>query len=559
MSPDVTKQLDRNALEVMGKVWTADAVAKNASTVFYGNIASIAESPKREGLLYIGTDDGLIQVQDDAGASWRKAGSMPGAPENTVVQRIVASLQDEAVVYAALDNHQNGDFKPYLFKSSDRGRTWVSITGNLPANGTVWSLAEDHVNPNLLFAGTEYGVFFTIDGGAKWTRLSGGLPVIQVRDMVIQRRENDLVLATFGRGFYVLEDYSLLRTLKPETLGQEGTLFSVKAANEFVDSAPIGNRDKGSQGEAFFTAPNPPVGAVFTYYLRDTLRTKAQIRRDAEREAEKLKQPVKYPTAEQLREEAEAEPPSVTLIVTDQSGKIVRRVPGPVEKGMHRVNWDLRVPPVTIAGQAVAEDEDSEEEEQRPRRSSGYFVPPGRYRVTLARHSDDKTVTLGAPQTFEVTSEGLPPTEFLDKVSRLQISVNGALAAANSTKQKLEAIRKALEDSTADPKLDSELEALDVRLDDLLRELRGDEALRRRQENTPRSIRERAADVAGGTRDLLAPPTRTQQDQYAIALAEFEQWLPRLRTLMDTDLKKFEKELDAAKVPLTPGRIPDPR
>ena len=207
----------------------------------------------------------------------------------------------------------------------------------------------------------------------------------------------------------------------------------------------------------------------------------------------------------------------------------------------------------------MADDEDSEEEEQRPRRNSGYFVPPGRYRVTLARHSDDKTVTLGAPQTFEVTSEGVPPTEFLDKVSRLQISVNGALAAANSTKQKLEAIRKALEDSTADVKLDSELEALDGRLDDLLRELRGDEALRKRQENTPRSIRERAADVAGGTRDLLAPPTRTQQDQYAIALAEFEQWLPRLRTLMDTDLKKFEKELDVAKVPLTPGRIPDPR
>ncbi len=560
VSPDVTKQLDRNALEVMGKVWSADAVAKNASTAFYGNIASIAESPKREGLLYIGTDDGLIQVQDDAGANWRKSGPMPGAPENTVVQRIVASLQDDAVVYAALDNHQNGDFKPYLFKSRDRGRTWASISGNLPANGTVWSLAEDHVNPNLLFAGTEYGVFFTIDGGAKWTRLSGGLPVIQVRDMVIQRRENDLVLATFGRGIYVLEDYSLLRTLKPEILGQEGVLFPVKASNEFVESSPIGGRDKGSQGESYFTAPNPPVGAVFTYYLRDSLRTKAQIRRDAEREAEKLKQPVKYPTAEQLREEAEAEPPSVTLIVTDASGKIVRRVPGPTDKGMHRVSWDLRMPPVTITGLVVAEEEeDSEEEEQRPRRNSGYFVPPGKYRVTLAQRVDEKTVTVGAPQTFDVTSEGVPPTEFLEKVSRLQISVNGAMAAANSTKQKLEAIRKALEDSTADAKLENELEELDGRLDDLLRELRGDEALRRRQENTPRSIRERAADVAGATRDLLAPPTRTQQDQYAIALAEFEQWLPKLRTLMDTEVKRFEKELDSAKVPLTPGRIPDPR
>lgn len=560
VSPDVTKQLDRNALEVMGKVWSADAVAKNASTAFYGNIASIAESPKREGLLYIGTDDGLVQVQDDAGAAWRKANSMPGAPDNAVVQRVVASVNDENVVYAALDNHQNGDFKPYLFKSVDRGRTWTSIAGNLPSNGTVWSLAEDHVNPNLLFAGTEYGVFFTIDGGAKWIRFTGGLPVIQVRDMVIQRRENDLVLATFGRGIYVLEDYSLLRTLKPETLTQTGALFPVKTANEFVESSPIGGRDKGFQGEAYFTAPNPPVGAVFTYYLRESLRTKAQIRADAEREAEKDKKPIKYPTPEELREEAESEPPSVTLVVTDAAGKIVRRVPGDISKGMHRVVWDLRTPPVLLAGQAlIEEDEDSEEEERRPRRNSGYFVPPGRYRVTLTQRVDDKTVTLGTPQTFEVTSEGVPPTEFLDKVSKLQVSIDSALLASNQTKQKLEAIHRALEDSTADPKLENELGELDERLENLLRELRGDDVLRRRQENVPKSIRERASDVAGATRDLLAPPTRTQQDQYAIALAEYEQWLPKLRTLIDTDLKKFEKELDTARVPLTPGRIPDPK
>lgn len=561
VSPDMSKQLDRNKLEVMGKVWSADAVAKNASTAFYGNIASISESPKREGLLYIGTDDGLIQVQDDNGADWRKAGVMPGAPDNTVVQRVVSSINAENVVYAVLDNHQNGDFKPYLFKSSDRGRTWESIAGNLPVNGTVWSFAEDHVNPNLLFAGTEYGVFFTIDGGAKWTRLSGGLPVIQVRDMAVQRRENDLVLATFGRGIYVLEDYSLLRTLKPEMLTQESALFPVKTANEFVETSAIGGRDKGFQGEAFFTAPNPPVGAVFTYYLRDSLKTKAQARQEAERAAEKNKQAVKYPTAEELREEAESEAPSITLVVADIAGKIVRRVPGSIDKGMHRVVWDLRVPPVTIAGAALAEeDEDSEEEEQRPaRRGSGYFVPPGRYRLTLVRQEDGKSVTLGSAQTFDVTSDGMPPSDFLEKVSRLQISVDGAVAVANSTKQRLEAIRHALEDSTADAKLDSELEGLDGRLDDMLRELRGDVALRRRQENTPKSIRERAADVAGGTRDLLGPPTKTQQDQYAIALAEFELVLPKLRALIDTDLKKFEKELDAARVPLTPGRIPDPR
>ncbi len=295
-------------------------------------------------------------------------------------------------------------------------------------------------------------MFFTIDGGAKWTRLSGGLPVIQVRDMAVQRRENDLVLATFGRGIYVLEDYSLLRTLKPETLAQESALFPVKTANEFVETSAIGGRDKGFQGEAYFTVPNPPVGAVFTYYLRDSLKSKVQARQEAEKAAEKNKQVVKYPTAEELREEAESEPPAIMLVVADAAGKIVRRVPGSVEKGMHRVVWDLRVPPVTIAGAAVAEeDEDSEEEEQRPaRRGSGYFVPPGKYRLTLVRQEDGKSVTLGSAQTFDVTSDGMPPSDFLEKVSRLQISVDGAVAAANSTKQRLEAIRHALEDSTAD-------------------------------------------------------------------------------------------------------------
>ena len=196
----------------MGKIWGPDAVAKNASTAFYGNISAISESPKRDGLLFVGTDDGLIQVHDDEGAAWRKA-DLSALPEHIYVQRVLASQHDENVAYAALDNHQNGDFKPYLMKTTDRGKTWTNISAGLPQNGPVMSIAEDFVNPKLLFAGTEYGLYFSIDGGDKWTRLRGGLPTIEVRDMVIQKRESDLVLATFGRGFYVLDDYSPLRTV----------------------------------------------------------------------------------------------------------------------------------------------------------------------------------------------------------------------------------------------------------------------------------------------------------------------------------------------------------
>src|ERR1700733_11606635 len=235
ISGDLTRQIDRNALPVMGRVWEPDAVAKNASTSFYGNIVALAESPKKEGLLYVGTDDGLIQVTSDGAQSWTKYEKFAGVPEMTYVSRLAASQHDANTVYAAFDGHKNEDFKPYLLKSTDAGKTWNSIAGNLPENGTVLAFAEDPVNANLLFAGTELGAFFTIDGGAHWVQFKGGLPTIAVRDMKIQEREGDLVLATFGRGFYVLDDISVLRQTKAESLQQSAALFPVKDSLMYIE------------------------------------------------------------------------------------------------------------------------------------------------------------------------------------------------------------------------------------------------------------------------------------------------------------------------------------
>jgi photosystem II stability/assembly factor-like uncharacterized protein len=563
ISPDLTRQLDRNALPVMDKIWGPDAVAKNASTAFYGNISAISESAKRDGLLFVGTDDGVIQVHDDEGAAWRKA-DLSALPEHIYVQRILASQHDENVAYAALDNHQNGDFKPYLMKTVDRGKTWTNISAGLPQNGPVMSIAEDFVNPKLLFAGTEYGLYFSIDGGDKWTRLRGGLPTIEIRDMVIQKRESDLVLATFGRGFYVFDDYSPLRTATPETLKEEAVLFPVKNALEYVQASPIGGRGKGFQGENFYTADNPAFGATFTYYLRDGLRTLTQTRRDAEREAERNKQPIHYPTAEEFRAEAQAEAPSIEITVTDLSGKVVRRMTGPVDRGMHRVSWDLRGFSATVGGEGGGRGGRGgsappvDDEGGGFNAGGGHFVPAGKYKVAIAKRVDGKATAFASAQTFEVINDGAaPPIDFLEKVTRLQSAVSGALEVANTAKQRLATIKRALEDSPADPKLMEERDALDRRLDALLLTLSGDNALRRRQENAPASISQRANGVANETRGLLEPPTKTQQDQYAIAAAEFEQELPKLRTLVETDLKKFEQKLDAAHVPLTPGRFPE--
>ena len=349
ISGQLSRGLDRDRLQVMGKVWSMDAVAKNASTAYFGNASALAESPKKEGLIYIGTDDGLLQITENGGKNWRKVEKVGDVPELAYVSRIIASDHNAETVYVAFENHQNADFKPYLFKSTDAGRTWTSIKGNLPGNWPVWAIAEDEVNPNLLFVGTEFGLFFSIDGGQKWIQLKGGLPTIQVRDIAIQRREHDLVLGTFGRGIYILDNYTPLRVLRLEILKQDAMLFPVKDSLMYIQAQPIGGRGKMFQGESFFTAENPPFGATFTYYLKEELKTKKAKRQEAERDALKKNAAISLPGQSELRAEEEEEAPAVILTITDSSGRVVRRLTGPITAGMQRVTWDLRYPASSLA------------------------------------------------------------------------------------------------------------------------------------------------------------------------------------------------------------------
>ncbi|HET9423730.1 MAG TPA: hypothetical protein VFO55_00055 [Gemmatimonadaceae bacterium] len=266
ISPDLSRNLRRDTLPIMGKVWPAGSVALNVSTTALSNIVAVDESPLMEGLIYAGTDDGLLQITEDGGRTWRRVEDFPGVPKWTYVSDVISSPRDVNTVYVALNNWQRGDYKPYVVRSTDRGRTWTNIAGNLPAKHDVWSLAPDHVNPNLVFAGTEFGLFVTVDGGTSWTQLKGGLPVTQVRDITIQKRENDLVLATFGRGFYILDDYSALREITPRALAEEARLFPLRHAYSFI---PGGSANPGSAGIGYMSGnwntPNPPVGAWMTY------------------------------------------------------------------------------------------------------------------------------------------------------------------------------------------------------------------------------------------------------------------------------------------------------
>ena len=378
ISGDLTRQIDRNKLPVMGKVWGPDAVAKNQSTSFYGNIVALSESPKKEGLIYVGTDDGLIQVTADGGGSWTKYEKFAGVPEMTYVSRLAVSNHDGNTVYAAFENHKNEDFKPYLLKSTDAGKTWTSVAGDLPESGPVLAFAEDTVNPNLLFAGTETGVFFTIDGGAHWVQLKGGLPTIAVRDMVIQAREGDLVIATFGRGFYVLDDITPLRQMKAGSTEQAVAVFPVKDALLYVERHPLGGPKKGFQGDAFFSADNPPYGAEFTAYMKEKIKTQKEKRQEAEKEAAKKNETLPYPSHDALRAEAQEAKPEVYFVVYDESGAPIRRVEGNDDSGFQRVAWDLRYP----AGQ-VKEKSGDGEEDFPDAADQGPLVVSGTYSVRM--------------------------------------------------------------------------------------------------------------------------------------------------------------------------------
>jgi len=570
ISGDLTRRLDRNALPVMGKVWGPDAVAKNQSTALYGNASALSESPKKAGLIYVGTDDGLIQVTEDDGKSWRKIDKFPGVPDMSYVARVLASRHDENTVYALFNNHQNGDFKPYILKSADKGRTWTSITGKLPERGSLYAIAEDGTDPNLLFVGTEFGLYFSQDGGSRWVQLKGGLPTIAVRDIAIQRIENDLVLATFGRGFYVLDDYSPLRTAKRETLTQNASmLFPVKDALMYNRS---NSSFANSQGASFYTAPNPAYGATFTYFLKEAPKTLKQKRQDAERRAEREKQPIHYPSIEELRAESEETPPAVIFTVADAEGKIVRRMTTAAGAGLQRAVWDMRYTPPTIQAQpAGGPGGQGGPPTPPPEAGAGFgfqgpqgpLVMPGRYTVTMAVRTNGVTTPVAGSQTFNVTVEGREKmaaaelqalSDFQRKVSNLQRSVGASMAAATDAKTRIGLLKRSAAEAPVDnSKLIAQSEAMDNEIDALINALRGG------RENTdipPPSINSRIGYIAERIRLSTVRPSQTQMQQFELSNAEFQPVLARLRKLIETDMPAFEKALEAAGAPLVPGQLP---
>lgn len=560
ISPDLTRQLHRDKLPVMGKIWGVDAVAKNLSTTIFGNIVALSESPKKEGLIYIGTDDGLVQVTEDGGNNWRKQAAFPGVPDMTYVNMIVASNHDENLVYAAFNNHKQGDFKPYLMKSEDAGKSWISIASNLPDRGSVYAIAEDHVNKKLLFAGTEFGVFFTVDGGGSWTRLKGGLPTIAMRDIEIQKRENDLVLASFGRGFYILDDYSPLREMSEATLDNEAEIFPIKDSWMFIEAAPLGLRGKAFMGESYYSAENPPVGAVFTYYLKEEIQTLKKQRKEKEKElGEKDQQPT-YPTKDELRKEDDEQAPYILFTIKNEFGEVVNRINQAPKKGVNRVSWNFRYPSVSPAQLKKADASIFGSEDQGP------LALPGKFTVSLAKVVDGEITELAGPKEFVCKTLGLATLPATDKKAMLvfQKEVSElrriALGTSNyvgeiSANLKLMAV-SARESPGISADFLAELREVERQIANIKIVLTGDGSMSKRSYATSPSVIGRIESIVYGLWETSSAPTETMKQSYNVAKEQFDALYPSIKKIGETDINTLADQLEQAGAPYTPGRLP---
>ena len=558
ISEDLTTQIDRDTWKVMGKFWSADAVRKDVSTSQYGTIVSFAESEVKEDLLYVGTDDGLIQVTENGGEPWRKISSFTGVPEYTYVSDICPSKFDENVVFASFDNRKRDDFKPYILKSTDKGNTWVSISNNLPQNGTVHTIEQDFVNPNLLFAGTEFGAFFSVDGGKEWVQLKSGIPSVAVRDLTIQRRENDLAVATFGRGFYILDDFTPLRNFKPEIMEKEAFIFPIKDALLYIQT-----RGKGSQGSTYFAAKNPPYGATFTYYLKEGIKTKKQQRKEKEKKQFEKSEKIKVLTWDELREEDKEEAPHLIFTIYDENDNLLRKLTTKPSKGINRFTWNLRYPspvPVNLRNNKF---------DPLAKGRDGILAAPGTYKVALAKSVDGEITELVPPTEFKVVALAnttLPAgnrkamIEFLKEVGELAGTMQGAIRLNSELSEKIEKIVQTLHlTPKATPEMIKKAKALREELEKINFTFYGHPSIASWEEvpSQPMPLNRRLNYLMYTHYSSTAEITQTEKDTYQILREELPPVLEKLKRISEVDIKNLESEMEKIGAPWTPGRIPE--
>lgn len=550
ISGDLTRSEERLAQPIMGGIQSWDNPWDIYAMSNYSTITSLAESKTNENVVWAGTDDGILQYTTDGGENWNKiwVKDLPDVPERAFVNDIKVDMYDENTVYVSLDNHKEGDYKPYLFKSTNMGKSWINLGEDLPYGTLTWRLVQDHVKKDLLFIATENGIYVTLNGGDKWQKLAGS-PTISFRDLAIQKRENDLVGASFGRSFYVLDDYAPLREMTEEMMDEEGALFAVRDAWWYSqrNDAP---RDVGA---ASYAAKNPDFGAVFTYNVNTEYKSLAAQRKKAEKEAKKAGEALTFPGYDALDAEADERKPKLWFTIRDAEGNVVRKLSKPLRKGLQRMAWDLSYPSTWAVrpGQGVG----------GRRWGGGSMVPPGQYTVSMSKEMAGKITELAGPVTFNVkplhkpTLEGMDPTEVAAYRGRVK-SIQDMMAEGQEKLGKLQKQVKSMEtalarSSVAPGALNEEIIALQDMVRKLSRQMEGSPSRDAVGEKAPPTIQDH---FFAGYRGLGGTygPTPNMERSLGIAEKMMKEMMPQIKSLA-AKLPAIQAKLRAAGAPYMIG------
>jgi photosystem II stability/assembly factor-like uncharacterized protein len=557
ISGDLTRNENRDQFPMMGKYWPSNAVVKHISTSQWGTIVSLAESPVKQGLLFAGTDDGLLQISENDGQSWTKISSFPGVPKYSWVSDILPSQFDENVVYITFNDTKSDDFKPYVLKSVDKGKTWVSISNNLPKNGSVHTIEQDFQNKDLLFLGTEFSFYFSVDGGQFWKKLDAGLPDVAVRDIAIQKRENDLVIATFGRGIYILDDYTALRDLNTDFLTKEAAIFPVEDALMYMQTG-----DLYGQGSTVYHGANPAFGASITYYLKEAPKTLKSVRLKKEAELFKAGKPIPNPTKEELKKEENQLSPYLEFSIIDSNGDLVKNIYKPASVGINRVVWNLRYQGPNPPRRPL--------KKFNPTNSGtdGMLAMPGKYQVKMALVFNDEKKELAGPVEFNAkvlnnTTLGAKDraalVNFQKQVIKLGKTMDGAERYLNEMKEKMVQIRQSIHNSPqASFELEQKAKTLSETLNDISFAYNGTPAAASPEEVPPElvSLNDRLGIILTTMWGSTSAPSQTATANYEILVEEFPAVLTKIKAAK-VELESIEKKLDEIGAIWTPGRLPE--
>jgi photosystem II stability/assembly factor-like uncharacterized protein len=500
ISPDLTT----NDRELQRQLQSGGLTIDNSAAENHTTIYTVSESPKNPKVIWAGTDDGNLQVTRDGGATWTNvAKSLPGVPPRTWVSGVEASRFDDAVAYATLDGHATGDMKTYVFKTTDSGKTWKPLAA-AALSGYAHVIREDLVNPDLLFLGTETGLFISVDGGARWARFTGNVPPVAVRDLAIHPRESDLLIATHGRGIYILDDLTPLRKLTREVMDQEVAFLPSRPSALVIPSSV-----QDFAGDDEYTGENPPEAAAVTYYLK-----KRHLVGD------------------------------LKLEVYDAGGALITTLPGGKRRGINRVLWPMRLPPPKLpGGNSVVEE---------PFSFFGPRVAPGTYTVKLIKGDQTLTseVVLVPDPRSKHTAEDralqsrsvMAAYKMLETLTWTDSAAIGLRDALRDRAEKLpkgDALRKRTE------KLAAEVDAFHASL-----VATGEGGWMSGEEQ----LREKLGSLYGGINGYEGRPTKSQLDQLRVLGARLDQASGRLGSFAKTDLPALNKELAGRK--LEPVTVP---